>query len=257
MKNLLIILAIAFSILTCVDRQASKLKSNNFNLPFNIKIYNILKPFNRTNIVCFVPNNYEDVKTLTNEIPDSVKIFCSGNILDCEKIEPTVDENFNFPIPIFYYLSINQVKDLSKCQTIGFTYGKNYYNLPFSLDTTSGNSIFIPMVTIIDDTLIVCSIDLIRIRPSEEEYFPSSERLRVEILNSTGKSIWRSDEGVYFLQIIGKVEPIEIGKVHRYSLSIPKEIVSKVTSKPDKFTFRLSLPIRPEPKMYNLDFHSR
>lgn len=254
MRNLLIIFVITFSVFTCSDKRASQPKSDLSSLPFNVKIFDILKPFNRTNIICFVPNNYKDAKTLTNKRPDSVRIFCSGNILDCEKIEPNVDENFKYSIPIYYFFSINQMKDLTKCQTIGFKLGKNFYNLPFALDTISGHFISIPSITKFSDSLIACSIDLIRICPSDEEYFPTSERLRVEVLNSMGKGLWRSNDGVYFLQVIGKVEPDKVGMIHRYPLLIPKEVVSKIANRQDKFTFRLTLPIKPNPIVYNLDF---
>lgn len=257
MRNLLIIIVLTFSIFTCADKRASHLKTDLSSLPFNVKIYDILKPFNRTNIICFVPNNYKDSRTLINNIPDSVKIFCSGNILDCEKIEPSSNVDFKYSIPVYYYVCINQVKDLSKCQTISFELRKSHYNLPFALDTISGNFVSIPSITGFGDSLIFCSIDLIRVHPSEEEYFPTSERLRVEVLNSMGKSLWRSDDGVYFLQVTGKVEPEKVGEIHRYSLSIPNEITSKIANKLDKFTFRLSLPIKPKPIVYDLDFQSR
>lgn len=254
MRNLLIIIAITFSIFSCADKRASHLKLDLSSLPFNVKIYDILKPFNRTNIICFVPNNYKDAKTLINKIPDSVKIFSPDYNLDCERIEPSADEDFKYYIPVYYYVSINQVKDLSECRTIGFKLGKNYYNLPFVLDTISGPFVSIPSLIRFSDSLIVCSIDLIRIRPSDEEYFPTSERLRVEVLNSMGKSIWRSDEGVYFLQVIGKVEPDKIGKIHRYLLSIPREVVSRIANEQVKFTFRFTLPIKPKQIIYDLNF---
>ncbi len=83
-----------------------------------------------------------------------------------------------------------------------------------------------------------------RLRPVEGEYFPSSERLRVELF-AGGKRLWGSQDGVAFLQVIGAVEPTEVGAEHVYEYRWHGRLGTGQRPSPGVYEVHLSLPVRP------------
>lgn len=254
MRKIVLAFFLALFLLNCSGYRIPP-KSKDFDsLPISIRVVDILKPFNRTTIVCFIPKASADSKILLQSEIDSVRINCPNIVLDCQRILPSTQDGLDFPIPVCYFESVNQAKEINNCREVEFKFAGVLYRQPFAFDTLAGNFISFPSLTISGDSLLVCAIDLIRIHPSEKEYFPTSERLRVEIINAMGKTVWRSDEGLYFLQVTGEVKPKELGKIHRYLLRIPKEVLSRFEIRKRKYTFRLSLPIKPKPIIHNLEY---
>lgn len=245
-------LAFLLIIVSCTCNQFLRKPHNLDSQNISIKGIDIFKPFNRTTILYFTPKNINELKVRDDFAIDSVKIICPDKFLQCVKVEPTTEQLVDNKIPILYFVSVNQEKEIASCNYIEFWLNGEKVKLPFALDSVFGAFASVPSIINFGDSLLFCAIDLIRLRPDQSEYFPTSERLRVEILNSSGKPLWRSDDSKNFLQVISEVEPKMVGQIHRYSLLIPFLAILK--HKDHKFTFRLSLPIKPNPITHILEY---
>lgn len=83
-----------------------------------------------------------------------------------------------------------------------------------------------------------------RVQEVEGEYFPSSERLRVEVFQGV-KRLWSSDAGVAFLQVIGAVEPVAVGMEHVYQYRWNGRLNTGQELSAGIYEVRLTLPARP------------
>lgn len=119
----------------------------------------------------------------------------------------------------------------------------------------AGALVLAPAVEV-SDSGIVFRLRARRIQPSAEEYFPSSERLRVELFRG-GKRWWSSAEGVAFLQVIGEVEPAAVGAEHEYSLRWDGHLPGGQVLPPGEYRLRLILPARPQEYVVELPFRWR
>lgn len=57
-----------------------------------------------------------------------------------------------------------------------------------------------------------------RLLPRPDEFLPSSETFRLSIRDRSGTVLYRSDDGMAFLQVITPVEPRMVGEHQRYSI---------------------------------------
>ncbi len=119
----------------------------------------------------------------------------------------------------------------------------------------SGALLLVPSVEV-SDSGVTFRLRVRRIQPVEREYFPSSERLRVELFRGV-KRVWSSAEGVAFLQVIGVVEPVEPGQEQEYSLRWDGRIAAREELPAGLYRLRLSLPARPQEYAVELPFRWR
>lgn len=108
---------------------------------------------------------------------------------------------------------------------------------------SAGALLLMPMVEHSDSALL-CRLRVRRVRAVPGEYFPSSERLRLELF-AGARRIWSSADGMAFLQVIGPVEPTEIGTESTYEYRWDGRLPSGERLPAGKYTLRLSLPARP------------
>ncbi len=104
------------------------------------------------------------------------------------------------------------------------------------------------------DSVVVFVLLAERVRLLNREYFPSSERLRVMVYDAQGHLVWNSAEGRMFLQVIGAVEPQEIGGIQRYELRWGRRDRRGRRVPPGKYMARLILPIVPAPLQTEVEF---
>ncbi len=83
-----------------------------------------------------------------------------------------------------------------------------------------------------------------RFLPPPQEYFPSSERLRVELFDGV-KQLWSSATGVPFLQVIGEVEPRQPGEERLYEYRWNRQLHSGETLPAGRYRVCMSLPAQP------------
>jgi hypothetical protein len=86
-----------------------------------------------------------------------------------------------------------------------------------------------------------------RWRDESTEYFPSSEQLRVRIIDNKGAVLWRSDIGMAFLTMIYPVEPITVGSTHFYKLRWNGLLNDGTRITPGTYQVEYTLPVRPRP----------
>ncbi len=67
------------------------------------------------------------------------------------------------------------------------------------------------------DGTITFTARALRQRVVEGEYFPSSEHLRLRLINGKGQIVWASNAGMAFLTMISSVEPTVAGGFHDYT----------------------------------------
>lgn len=91
------------------------------------------------------------------------------------------------------------------------------------------------------------TVNALRRREVPGEYFPSSEQLRIRIINGKGAVVWSSSEGLAFLTMIYPVEPSGVGDMHEYSVSW-NGMQSDGTPLPaGLYTIEYTLPVKPLP----------
>jgi hypothetical protein len=86
-----------------------------------------------------------------------------------------------------------------------------------------------------------------RWRDEPTEYFPSSEQLRVRIIDSKGAIVWRSDNGMAFLAMIYPVEPLTVGSTHFYELRWNGLLNDGTRITPGTYQVEYTLPVKPRP----------
>lgn len=159
----------------------------------------------------------QDISKINPYIVKEVWTQCGSKRIDFapEKIEEEGEYNVFIPA---YFFSVETRKDLDslQCNKINFLINNQILTFEPNFSKVDDRFFPIPKIYRLNDSLFLFTLDLIRIKLSDEEYFPTSERLLIHIKNKLGKIVWSSDFDLNFLQIIGKVEPEEVGKVRRY-----------------------------------------
>ncbi len=192
----------------------------------------------------------DTVSTLNNK-ENSNRIEC---FLECSKqkiilrqvqIRTESDDIPSLPMLFFTPISDDEL-DENICKSIIFTRNGEKFRFPFKIQQVEGNLFAYPYMFEISDSLVLFGLDVIRTSSPGDEYFPTSERLRVEVQNMLGKTVWRSDEDVYFLQVIGDVEPKEIGSCYRYVKFWNRKDNNEKFIPKGKFKVMLTLPIQPK-----------
>lgn len=87
-----------------------------------------------------------------------------------------------------------------------------------------------------------------------EEWMPSSENFRVQIISAKGGEIWNSAFKRNFLTVVGKVKPEEIGGTHRYEMLWAGGTNTKEAAPAGRYTARLVIPARPVPYAATIEF---
>jgi hypothetical protein len=95
----------------------------------------------------------------------------------------------------------------------------------------------------------------IRQFPHQGAYMPSSENFRIIITNSKDGKKWNSSEGMMFMQIIGSVEPVEVGtdKIYSYEYLIDQ----KKFRLNGQNTVEFIIPAMPHPIINSLQYWKR
>jgi|GEM_PF-4298038 len=80
-----------------------------------------------------------------------------------------------------------------------------------------------------------------------DEYIPNSEIIRIEVLNDKNKTVFNSQEGKAFMQIIMSVEPQNLGDyyIYQYSWDYRNNNGSRVPS--GEYTVKMMIPAVPKP----------
>ncbi len=95
------------------------------------------------------------------------------------------------------------------------------------------------------DSSIVFGVAAQRVRGALVDYFPSSEHIRLEVLDEAGRVVYNSSDGAQFLQQVTPVEPIKKGIVQRYTITW-LGTNSKGEAVPDgKYVAKLSIMAKP------------
>ncbi|MFN3305916.1 MAG: hypothetical protein ACK42Z_01880 [Candidatus Kapaibacteriota bacterium] len=180
---------------------------------FEVFTYKIPKD-KYTNYLVYIKSNAED-KTQQIPFPEELWAECQGKRVDFAPTKINTIYEYSVYVPAWFY-TIETILNLGNCRKLRFI--ANRQQIEFFAEFAEPMEMFqaFPQILNIGDTIIVFVLDLLRLKPPEDEYFPTSERLRVEITNKLGKLVWNSDYDLNFLQIIGKVEPVEVGEIQRY-----------------------------------------
>lgn len=86
-----------------------------------------------------------------------------------------------------------------------------------------------------------------------EEYFPSSEQLRIAIFSAKGATVWSSNDGMAYLTVVMPVEPALQGASHLYSLDWNGMASDGARLPTGRYQVQLTLPVRPAPYSCFLD----
>lgn len=92
-----------------------------------------------------------------------------------------------------------------------------------------------------------------RRRNMPDEYFPSSEQLRVTIVDRKGSLVWTSNEGLAFLTMIMPVEPMSRGSVYEYVTEWNGTGMSGEPLQAGRYNIQFLLPVKPSPYSESVD----
>ncbi len=121
----------------------------------------------------------------------------------------------------------------------------------------SGTLELVPEVGFAEDE-IVFRLRARRLLPPPQEYFPTSERLRVELFDGI-KQLWSSAAGVMFLQVIGEVEPQQPGQEQLYEYRWSAQLGSGEVLPSGHYHVCMSLPAQPRRYVvcFPLEWHGK
>lgn len=102
-------------------------------------------------------------------------------------------------------------------------------------------------VNVFYDSLAVFSLKATRNKLVKSEYIPNSETFRVEIYNNKGELEWSSGNRANFLQVIKKVEPVNVGNSHVYSMKWFGRNSEQMPLPEGNYTVKMTIPAKPMP----------
>lgn len=87
-----------------------------------------------------------------------------------------------------------------------------------------------------------------------KEYFPNSEKIRVEIFNKQNKLKYNSSMNKVFMQVIADVLPIQIGETYIYRYYWDGRDNAGNQLSPGEYRVNITLPAKPKPYTCSLNF---
>ncbi len=84
-----------------------------------------------------------------------------------------------------------------------------------------------------------------------EEYFPTSEELRVNVLSKKGKPLYESDREITYLMVINPLLPQDRGEIHQYGYYLKPEGIDSASG--NVYQTEIMLPVRPLPYIIRID----
>lgn len=163
------------------------------------------------------------------------KFYKASEIAECD------DYNFDF-----YFISGGDVHSISTTRgdmefdIIDKSYGKVMDLRGYVLTSYDSAAAFV--------------LEAERLRSVEDEFLPTSENFRVEVIDESGKTVWSTNYRVNFMQVIGEVEPTEPGATKVYTVWWNGKKNEGEFADPGTYTARMTIPAAPEPYILETKF---
>lgn len=111
-----------------------------------------------------------------------------------------------------------------------------------------------PSVEVLSDSAVSFKLRMVRLKPLENEYLPTSEDYRVEVFSEKTTLIWSSNYSSNFLQVVSDVEPLKTGesKTHEIIWKCVNNSGKKVP--PDNYIVKMTVPAKPNPYKATIKF---
>ncbi len=95
-----------------------------------------------------------------------------------------------------------------------------------------------------------------RISPAPAgEYLPSGEKYRIEIIGSSGETLWSSSGGMSFTQSVGTVDPAKVGQEVTYRARWDgRSALSHGRAEPGTYRIVATIPAKPAPYILREEF---
>jgi hypothetical protein len=87
-----------------------------------------------------------------------------------------------------------------------------------------------------------------------EEYLPSAEQYRFEVLDASGTLVWSSSAGKAFAQMVGRVEPADVGAVVDHVATWNGTDARRKAAPPGTYTAVGIIPAKPNPYVVRKEF---
>ncbi len=261
MKNIFLL---SFCIFICFSCSSSKyilnespdylkdkiiLSQQNDSIYFNINLFTIDKYEN----LCynfFKQIDSINIKIKSEQFNKDVKIY--KNDINIIGIPSNIEGNtIVLPINLKYELTEKNINNVSIILDI--YYGLNYIRTQKEIRLNDNPEILslFPVILNENDKSIEFAVLAVR-NKIKEEFIPSSEELRLEVLNFKGRQIYSSQTGINFLQIILPVFPENIGNYYLYKQTWDFKTDENNLVVPGKYTINLMIPALPTPYKVNL-----
>ncbi len=204
------------------------------------------------------------------------------HISDCYCVVRTIDQVSLDTIdlhPAFGITNVDPDKDSLTVSAHGFwlnatteEYNDLIFDLVFTVDgalyhdtrivhmePTKDEERAFPLITVkgfIDeqsDSSVVFALLATRNRGASIDYFPTSEKMRIEIMNMKGVVLYASNQGQMYLQEVKPVDPLKLNEFLRYTLAWNGKQNDGSVLPDGKYKVRLSLVARPKAYVDEID----
>jgi len=260
MKYTLLILFCILFLSNCTSQKVEKSSDSPSNSLFEVHKIKIDTGGPYQKYCIYVRSSNLKLKQSSPFFVKEVWTECQGKRIDFAPIKIASQYEYNISLPTFYY-TVETPRNITKdiCSKINFLLGNEKVEVEADFKQTKEKFLPIPGFYLASDSLFIFYLDLIRLQPSGNEYFPTSERLRIVIRSNSGKIIWSSDNDLNFLQVIGSVEPAEVGGISRYIIPWNRTSNDGKFVESGEFEVLFILPTKPENivRTMKLSIHKR
>lgn len=157
-----------------------------------------------------------------------------------------------------YMFSIFKIVKMSevKSEELSFKVGNKELIVSKIDKITQNDLILIPGFSITNGTNEF-SLFALRVKAddSNKMYFPSSEQLRIEIVDSNSSTIWNSNHEKSYMTVVGRVLPENAGEIYKYELQWTGKARNNKKIVSGAFGVHFILPVSPIPYFFNTEIY--
>lgn len=221
------------NIISCKSLKDAQVQSN-----FNPTIYRLLSKIDKSVLLYF--HNYKIEKSNKILSVDRTINISNGELIKFKPYVCVIPLRNEFEITEFSVIYLDY--DIDK--KISFKINDN--SIILDTNFTDENGFLIVPNTLQNSDSYEFGVYTIKIDTNNlQRYFPSSERLRIELLDKKVKLVWNSNYNQNYLAVVGELNSKQIGEINYYKILWNKKDLNKNKIEPNEYIINYILPLQP------------